>query len=177
MDATHTLLLSPHYEPLACCTWQQAMLLFFAGRVEVVEFYGDKTVRSATQAWSVPSVMRYKHAAFTWRKRNLKPSKGNIFVRDEGICQYCAHPVSKTKGTLDHVLPKSCGGGATWLNLVWCCYGCNQLKGARTPQDAGMALIRQPMRPEYLQNYRKQIISRREVPDSWHPYLRMKRAA
>ena len=45
------------------------------------------------------------------------------------------------------------GGGDTWMNLVTACRGCNQRKGGRTPERAGMHLLYAPYIPnraEYL---------------------------
>jgi 5-methylcytosine-specific restriction endonuclease McrA len=42
------------------------------------------------------------------------------------------------------VLPRSRRVANTWENLVACCFGCNNRKGGRTPQEAGMVLARQP---------------------------------
>ncbi len=62
-----------------------------------------------------------------------------IKLRDGLRCTYCGvrRPVAEL--TLDHVLPRSRGGGSTWRNLVACCSSCNSRKADRTPQEAGMA--------------------------------------
>ena len=41
--------------------------------------------------------------------------------------------------------PRSRSGTSTWENLVACCFPCNNRKGDRTPQEAGMPLARRPM--------------------------------
>ena len=48
---------------------------------------------------------------------------------------------------MDHVVPLCQGGATTWQNLVGCCLLCNQAKGGRTPDQAGMVLKRQPKGP------------------------------
>jgi 5-methylcytosine-specific restriction endonuclease McrA len=45
---------------------------------------------------------------------------------------------------LDHVIPRSRGGGSTWENLVAASYECNNRKADRTPAEAGMTLGRKP---------------------------------
>jgi 5-methylcytosine-specific restriction endonuclease McrA len=52
--------------------------------------------------------------------------------------------------TVDHVLPRSRGGGTTWENCVAACYSCNSKKGCRTPREAGMELRSRPARPARL---------------------------
>lgn len=68
-----------------------------------------------------------------------------ILNRDHFICQYCG----ETGSTYDHILPQSRGGENTWLNLVAACTTCNGLKADRTPEEAGMKLIREPFVPEH----------------------------
>ena len=53
----------------------------------------------------------------------------------------------KKATTVDHVVPLCQGGSTTWQNLVGCCLTCNQAKGGRTPEQAGMVLKRQPKGP------------------------------
>jgi hypothetical protein len=49
--------------------------------------------------------------------------------------------------TIDHIVPRSLGGKTIWENVVSACRACNTRKGSRTPQQAGMFLIRKPSRP------------------------------
>lgn len=39
---------------------------------------------------------------------------------------------------IEHIMPKARGGGDNWENLVLACRDCNQEKGDRTPEEAGM---------------------------------------
>jgi 5-methylcytosine-specific restriction endonuclease McrA len=48
---------------------------------------------------------------------------------------------------VDHVVPKSRGGENTWLNLVTCCSSCNRTKDNKTPDEAGMKLLKKPYEP------------------------------
>ena len=72
----------------------------------------------------------------------LRPTRANILLRDDEMCQYCG---KRTRDlTLDHVIPRSRGGPSTWENLVACCKGCNGRKGNRLPREVNMRLMRQP---------------------------------
>lgn len=71
-----------------------------------------------------------------------------LFRRDQHICGYCANIFQRTDLTRDHIHPKSRGGKDTWMNLVTSCYGCNNAKGDRTPQEAGMELQYVPYVPD-----------------------------
>lgn len=57
-----------------------------------------------------------------------------ILERDNHTCAYCGR-----KGlTVDHITPRSKGGGETWSNLVACCKPCNMYKNNRSLKDANM---------------------------------------
>ena len=45
------------------------------------------------------------------------------------------------------MIPVCQGGRTTWQNLVAACLACNQSKGGRTPEQAGMRLKRVPRGP------------------------------
>lgn len=70
-----------------------------------------------------------------------------IYERDGYRCRYCGIQVEtdsvswERRATLDHVLPRACGGLGTFDNLVTACRPCNARKGNRTPAQAGMVLL------------------------------------
>ena len=78
----------------------------------------------------------------------MSPTRKNIYWRDQYICQYCEGQFKYKQLSLDHIIPKSRGGGRGWLNLVTCCHTCNQKKGNKTPSEASMKLIREPYIPK-----------------------------
>jgi 5-methylcytosine-specific restriction endonuclease McrA len=47
-------------------------------------------------------------------------------------------------------LPRSRGGKTTWDNVITACQKCNGRKGNRTPAEANMALLSEPIRPRYI---------------------------
>src|SRR3712207_9524749 len=59
-------------------------------------------------------------------------------MRDRSTCQYCHRSPPAVDLTLDHVIPRSRHGESTWENLVACCHSCNNRKGNRKPEEAGM---------------------------------------
>ncbi len=79
----------------------------------------------------------------------LRPTRANIMLRDEEICQYCGKRTREL--TLDHVIPRSRGGQSTWENLVACCRPCNGRKGNHLPHEVGMKLLKlpRPLHNEY----------------------------
>ena len=80
-------------------------------------------------------------------RQEVKLNRRNIFARDANRCQYCSHYFPTSELSLDHVVPRSQGGESSWTNLVCACTRCNARKGGRTPTQAHMKLIRQPIRP------------------------------
>jgi 5-methylcytosine-specific restriction endonuclease McrA len=80
--------------------------------------------------------------------RPIKFNRRNIYARDENRCQYCGKKFPTTELSLDHVVPRHRGGGATWENIVCACTECNARKGGRLPTEAGMKLVRKPIKPK-----------------------------
>lgn len=73
-------------------------------------------------------------------ERRLNGKPGEIYRRDGEQCRYCGTSLEPDEFQLDHVLPKSKGGGNSPDNLVTACPSCNRKKWARTPEEAGMEL-------------------------------------
>jgi len=104
-------------------------------------------VRTVRMQIAVPKVIRL----FGYDKlpcNDVKLNRRNIFARDHGRCQYCGCKFASAELSLDHVIPRSQGGGASWVNLVCCCVRCNTRKGGRTPKQASMPLIKKPVKPK-----------------------------
>ena len=86
-------------------------------------------------ALSTPSVILLVRYVRAPRRRAVAVSRRGVLRRDGHRCAYCRNHAA----TVDHVLPRSRGGGDTWENLVACCLRCNGLKGNRTPRRARLA--------------------------------------
>ncbi|MDC0358419.1 HNH endonuclease [Oligoflexia bacterium] len=163
------LLLNASYEPLRVISWQRAVSMFFLGKVEVVEEY-DHDIRSVSLVIKAPAVVRLLQYV---RLRHSVPSfsRANILARDNFQCQYCRIKLSSREATLDHVIPRSKGGRADWGNIVCCCKTCNRKKGAKTPRQAGLKLLKKPIKPQWLPVL--QIRFHEQPPKSWHSFLRV----
>jgi 5-methylcytosine-specific restriction endonuclease McrA len=81
-------------------------------------------------------------------RQGLRFNRRNVFARDGNRCQYCGQGFPMSELSLDHVVPRSQGGLTTWENIVCACVACNVRKGGRTPQEARMNLIREPVKPK-----------------------------
>ena len=82
-------------------------------------------------------------------RNEVRFNRRNIFARDKNRCQYCGKRFVTHELSLDHVVPRSIGGKATWENIVCACVACNTKKGGRTPEQARMTLVKKPLQPEH----------------------------
>jgi len=125
-------------------------------------------VRTVRMQIAVPKIIRllgYDRLP----KQEVKLNRRNIFARDRNLCQYCGRKFSTQELSLDHINPRSQGGESSWTNLVCCCVKCNTRKGGRTPIQANMKLIRQPVKP-----HRNPVVALRVGNDryaSWRQFV------
>jgi len=141
------LVLNQNYEPLSVCTVKRAVVLTFLGKADIVESCDGKKIRSPSTVFPLPSVVRLGFYVRVPGKR-IMLSRKNVLKRDGHRCQYCG----TTNGplTVDHVLPKIYGGNDSWENLVCACTKCNSIKGDKTPEQAGLKLLRKPRKPNHI---------------------------
>ena len=137
------LVLNQSYEPLAVCRARRAIVLIFQGKAEMLED-GLGYIHTIAQTVPIPSVIRLGQMVKRPR-RERKMTRYEIFNRDKYTCQYCGEQSRHL--TLDHVIPRYRKGEHTWENVVSACVGCNRRKAGRTPKEANMKLIRQPLPP------------------------------
>ncbi|MGJ8644699.1 MAG: HNH endonuclease [Luteolibacter sp.] len=78
-----------------------------------------------------------------------RPSFGfrALWARDGGRCQYSGRKLSVHEADIDHIMPRSRGGRDSWENCVISDRNINRRKGARTPDEAKLRLIRKPTDP------------------------------
>jgi len=107
----------------------------------------DDWVRTPTSEIQAPRVIRLLEYDKVPRQA-VKFNRRNIFARDGNQCQYCGRKFPMNELSLDHVIPRSQGGGTTWDNIVCACVDCNVRKGGRTPRQANLTLIRKPEKPK-----------------------------
>lgn len=169
MEAS-VLVLDIGYKPLRCTNWQQAIVWVLEKIVEVVDEHPDRYIHTPNWAVKMPSVVRFLKPIS--RKRAVKFSRHNIYARDRGKCAYCGVRISRDRYTYDHVLPRAQGGQTSWTNVVTSCVFCNQKKGGRTPEQAGMHLLTQPIRPKKLPEMPFAMKWNSGMPESWKDFLR-----
>ena len=163
-----TLLLNSTFEPLKVVSWKKAIVMVLLGKVEIIEEY-DRSIRGISFTLRLPAVIRLTRYI---KKRSpmIKFSRQNLYIRDGGRCQYCGSLFSQKELTYDHVVPRSKGGETLWTNVVTCCVTCNLKKGGRTPEEAGMSLMRRPKTPIWIPLLTMNL-GLKETPEPWRDYL------
>jgi len=116
-------------------------------RQEFSDRDGEDYIRTVSLDLQVPRIIRLLLYDRLPRRR-VKFNRRNIYARDGSRCQYCGKTFSSSELTLDHIIPRSRGGEATWENIVCACMKCNVRKGGRLPKEAHMKLIRIPTKPK-----------------------------
>jgi 5-methylcytosine-specific restriction endonuclease McrA len=104
-------------------------------------------------------------------RRHVRFSRVNVMTRDGFTCQYCGERPSRSQLNLDHVVPRAHGGRSTWENVVVSCLDCNRRKGGRTPEQAGLRLLRAPARPRWTPLATLSLAHVRHA--EWRPFLRV----
>jgi len=134
-----------------------------------VEEWSDDPVHDGRgDEYPKPSVVRLKRYVDIPRKR--VGSRKDIYERDNYQCQYCGEHFSAKDLTLDHVDPKSKGGSNDPRNLVSACKRCNNVKGARTPEEAGMKLLK-PLSAYKVRLGMVRLLSFLKYRPEWEKYL------
>lgn len=149
------LLLNSCEQILRIISWQRAVRLLMSGKAtapyggENRDVSTHKIKTSRGDYFELPSVIvlvRY----YKFPHKDHRPSRKNILKRDKNQCQYCGfHSGNTSLLTLDHVHPRSRGGGNGWTNLVTACKPCNSKKSNRLLKDTQMSLMRKPKKPTY----------------------------
>jgi 5-methylcytosine-specific restriction endonuclease McrA len=143
--SSRVLVLNQDNSPLMVCSVERAFILVFLNKSEMVRSANGHRLRSVTQSFPMPSVIRlnrYVNAPY----KGVNLTRQNIFKRDGFECQYCG---TRRELTIDHVVPRAKGGRDSWVNLVTACKRCNAKKGDFTPDEAGMLLRKKPFKPSY----------------------------
>lgn len=186
MLSTHVLVLNRSFVPVHVTSLRHALCLLYRGIAKVVDAeyslfdfdswaslsaaLEEEKVHTVNRAFRVPRVIllslydRVPH-------RPVRFSRLNIYMRDRNTCQYCGKRFQRAELNLDHVMPVSLGGRTSWENVVCSCIRCNVKKGGRTPEGAGMKLLKTPARPNWSIYFRLQ--AKPIHYDAWKPFLNM----
>jgi 5-methylcytosine-specific restriction endonuclease McrA len=162
------LVLDVDFKPLRIEHWKTIIGDFFTGKVEIIHNSQDRTIKTVSRDFPMPSVVRVLRR-FRRDKQAIKFSRLNVYARDAFTCQYCTERKMAEELTFDHVVPRAQGGRTCWENIVAACVSCNFEKANRTPAQAGMTLMRRPKKPHALPTITVEMTGK-DVPDEWKFY-------
>ncbi|WP_182357717.1 HNH endonuclease [Tomitella gaofuii] len=164
--ARRVLVLNASWEPLGAVGFQRAVVMVVCGKAELVAPTDDgRLLHSERLVVPFPSVIQlavYVHVPYQARS---PLTRAGLMARDGRRCVYCGGRAD----TIDHVVPRSRGGGHSWENCVASCGACNRKKADRLLEEIGWRLPRPPTPPR---GRHWRVLS--EVPDpdpQWLPYL------
>jgi 5-methylcytosine-specific restriction endonuclease McrA len=160
------LVLNASFEPINVCTVRRATVLLLKQKAEMLE-QGNGRLHSERMELDRPAVIRlvtYVHVPRDVHRRKI--TRKAVLARDSWTCQYCGS--EKPGLTVDHVIPRSRGGGTSWENIVASCAPCNRKKGNKLPKEASMHPRCKPRAPGPTVFIR---IAAPKVPVTWERYL------
>jgi 5-methylcytosine-specific restriction endonuclease McrA len=109
----------------------------------------DRTVKTVRGFVKIPTVIVLNHYDKIPRQI-IKFTQKNLWERDNFTCQYTGKKLTRLTGNIDHVIPKSQGGKTTWENCVLAHKEINAIKADRTPEQAGLKLLKRPAAPRFM---------------------------
>ena len=138
--------------PIAWLSWQESATLVAKNQViwslgEVVHhIHGGYNNRGERSILTLPSIIACDGKVAT---STFTPPLTNslLFARDQQMCMYCGVEFLAKDLSRDHVIPTSKGGRDHWKNCVSACRRCNNRKGNKLPEQAGMQLLAIPFVP------------------------------
>jgi 5-methylcytosine-specific restriction endonuclease McrA len=169
--ALNVLVLNRSFVAVHVTNVRRAITLLFRQLAEVVHIEEGRFAAHSLESWRELSLLRssFRSPDEDWvrgvgfdlqaprvirltacdrgPRQGLRFNRRNVFARDGNQCQYCGRGFPTSELSLDHVVPRSRGGITSWENIVCACVACNVRKGGRTPHEASMNLIRQPVKP------------------------------
>ncbi|MDA7662485.1 HNH endonuclease [Pirellulaceae bacterium] len=168
-----TLVLNRNWQPVNVATVARALTMVWNENARIVEpeSYqlfdwsdwakldpeGDQFIQAVSQKIRIPEVITLSDFDQV-PSSTVTFSRRNIFKRDRFTCQYCNKQPTHDQLTIDHVKPRSHGGGSSWENCVLACMDCNHYKADRTPIQAGLKLHKIPGRPTWNPIYSQHTI-------------------
>lgn len=159
-----SLVLNASYQPLCVVPVRRAIVLALKGKAEVLHTNGA-VYHSEHITLSSPSVVRLNYFVKVPYRARSSLSRRAVLVRDNFECQYCGGKAEN----VDHIIPKSRGGGHSWDNVVAACRPCNARKENRNAADVGLRLRRQPHEPHESVWI---VVAVDRVDPLWEQYLR-----
>ncbi|MFC4603241.1 HNH endonuclease [Rhodococcus kronopolitis] len=160
------LLLNATYEPLTALPVRRAVVLLVCDKAAAVhEDPLGQIIHSAEYSLQVPSVIRLRNYVRVPYRARIPMTRAALMHRDRFRCAYCGDKAE----TIDHVVPRSRGGGHSWENCVACCAPCNHRKADRLLSELGWTL-RAALVPPKGRHWRL-LADNKELDPVWLRYL------
>ena len=115
--------------PLTCANFSDIFFKMSRKRYDVVEY----AIPSQPTLEELYAKRDAGLRLFGWEKRLIWiiTTRRTLWTRQK-VCRYCHCDLDEDKATLDHIYPRSKGGGDTEANVVLTCATCNSRKGNMT---------------------------------------------
>jgi hypothetical protein len=178
------LVLNHSWVPIGTYTVRKAFKKIISGKAKIVDHEdcslhdfeswiqlpvrdGDKMFPTYMAGFRVPEIIVINSDGRLGRRKMVVAfSRKHLMKRDNHCCQYCGK--QKPQMTIDHILPKARGGKSSWTNCVMSCLDCNFKKADKTPEEAGLRLLKRPTEPTWSPIFR---VSMNKYKTSWRNFL------
>lgn len=135
------LVLNGSYFPISVRSVKDAICLVLLDKAEILQSSEGQFLRSEKLRVPVPNVIVVS-GYHKLPQKKVRPTRQNIFTRDNHTCVYCKKSFPTGKLTLDHVIPRSRWQEInhkqnlgfefqSWENIVTACKTCNNKKGSK----------------------------------------------
>ena len=148
--------------PLDWISYNQAATAYYLGQVlyscgePIFVMHGGINAQSGdVSRIEINSIIATKgelHNRYQNRRTYTPPlNNAALFARDAYLCMYCGGKFANRDLSRDHVRPLIQHGENCWNNVVTACKRCNNHKGGKTPEQAGMQLLAVPFTPTHAE--------------------------
>ena len=128
---------------------------------------GEESISTVRLELRIPEVIVLN--SFSGVPRQALPfTRKNLIRRDLSRCQYCGKQPGQAQLSVDHVIPRSKGGGTSWENCVLACLRCNRRKGTKLASEVGMILLQEPKPPTWSPIFE---VAGGEKPAAWRRFI------
>lgn len=128
----------------------------------------NPAMRSANQAWPIPTVVVITEKFFRKMKKNA--SLKDYAKYHKNTCQICYNKFPLKDLTIEHCYPKSKGGINCTSNYTLSCKKCNSKKGSHFPYyDINGNEVKPSNIPTFF------IPNEKDIRDEWEPFLIQKK--
>lgn len=168
IDKHNVLILNKHWIPINTTTAKHSFSLMYTHNARGMMIEEDKLVPLEWREWISLEVNENDRKVKTVKgfikiptvivltnydkipRQTIKFTQKNLWERDNFTCQYTGKKVTRTNGNIDHIIPRSQGGKTSWENCVIAHKEINAIKADRTPEQAGLKLLKKPSAPKFM---------------------------